>query len=101
MGVFHSYFFGEDGISDLFGMSFNYGISLFPLPGAEVVEIRCNNEDPFSGNVSEPKKFGDPADPTLEERVFRFCFEFRDDLIYKIYIPKCVVPGKKRFALEN
>lgn len=83
LGEFYNMFFGKDHIKYIFHHSrVNRGISLDKLPGAEVVEIRTSNDE-----FSKPK-LGEPADPKKEERVFRFCFRFKDDLIYDIQVPK-------------
>jgi hypothetical protein len=84
-GVFYKLFFGENGIHELYNVVVNRGIALDGIPGAEVLEFRCSDSDPRSqvGN----KKFGEPADASINERVFRFCFEFRDDKIFRIVVP--------------
>lgn len=84
-GVFYKLFFGEDGIHELFNVMVNRGIALDGIPGAEVVEFRCSDAEPHSAACK--KKFGTPADPSINERVFRFCFEFRDDKIFRIVVP--------------
>jgi hypothetical protein len=86
-GIFYTFFFGADGIHELHSMSINRGWSVYPLPGSEVIEIRCSNCDPFSGNSSR-KKLGEPEDKQLGEKVFRFCFEFRDEQIYRIEVSR-------------
>lgn len=84
-GVFYKLFFGENGIHELYNVMVNRGIALDGIPGSEVVEFRCSNAEPHSA-VSK-KKFGSPADSSINERVFRFCFEFKDDKIYRIVVP--------------
>lgn len=86
-GKFYSFFFGSAGIHELHNMSINTGLSMFPLPGSEVVEIRCSNNDPYSGPFSR-KKFGEKEDSRIGEKVFRFCFEFKDELISRIEISR-------------
>jgi hypothetical protein len=80
---FYNMFFGKDHEKFMFHHArINRGIALDKIPGAEVVEIRLSTEE------RSKSKFGAPADPRKSERVFRFCFRFKDDLICDIQIPK-------------
>jgi hypothetical protein len=83
MGKFYTIFFGEDGIENLFHLSYSKGWSLHPFPGSEVLEIRCSDQNPFEGDV-DIKNFGEPADHKISEQVFRFCFQFKDGMIYRL-----------------
>lgn len=88
LGVFFKYFFGENGIDKLFNVHINKGWSIYPLPGSEVLEFRCADGDPFSGDPFQRKRFGQPQDNSIGERVFRFCFEFKDELISRVEISR-------------
>lgn len=82
LGEFYNMFFGKDHMKYIFHHTrVNKGIALDKLPGAEVIEIRICNDEFLK------RKLGEPADPKKEERVFRFCFRFKDDLIYDIQVP--------------
>lgn len=87
LGYFYSLFFGEGGIQEIHCISVNHGWSVHPLPGSEVLEIRCSN---FSPHTGEPirRKFGEPEVKTAGEKVFRFCFEFKEEKIYRIEFSK-------------
>jgi hypothetical protein len=98
-GVFYKLFFGENGIHELFNVQLNRGVALDGIPGAEVVEFRFSDAEPNSPITR--KKFGEPADHSINERVFRFCFEFKDDLIYRIVIPKKYIELLERLKIEN
>jgi hypothetical protein len=43
---------------------------------------------PFSGDSFLRKRFGQPQDDSMGERVFRFCFEFKDELINRVEISR-------------
>ena len=80
---FYNMFFGKDHEKFMFHHArVNRGIALDKIPGAEVIEIRLSTEE------RSRRKFGEPADPKTAERVFRFCFQFKYDLIYDIQVPK-------------
>jgi hypothetical protein len=97
-GIFYKMFFGSKGIHELFNVHVNRGIALDGIPGAEVVEFRFSDVDPHS---PKRREFGDPADKAINERVFRFCFEFRDDLIYRIVVPTKYMAGVGTEMKEN
>ena len=69
------------GINELEVSYLNFGIALNKIPGAEVLEIRCTKKRYLRS------KFGEMEDPFIGERVFRFCFQFKDDLIFAIEQP--------------
>ena len=76
LGEFYNMFFGKDHIKCIFHhVHVNRGVALDKIPGGEVIEIRTSTEKRSKSSL------GDPADPQKEERVFRFCFRFKDDLI--------------------
>ena len=99
-GKFYSIFFGTNGIHEMHDLHINKGLSVFPLPGSEVVEIRCSNQDPFSGSMLH-KKFGDKEDAIINEKVFRFCFEFKDELITRIEFSKSFIEHKTEIFTNN
>ena len=86
-GIFHSIFFGESGIRELHMIHINRGWSIYPFSGSEVIEFRCSDGDPFEAPKMR-KKFGQPQDDKSGEKVYRFCFEFRDELIYRLELPR-------------
>ena len=81
-GYFYKLFFNEkNGIHDLFDVNVNRGIALNKIPGSEVLEIRCCHK------IIEKSKFGSLEDIFIDERVFRYCFLFKDNKIIDIQIP--------------
>ncbi len=81
-GYFYKLFFNEkNGIHDLFDVNVNKGIALNKIPGSEVLEVRLCNQ------FKAKSKFGSIQDIFIDERVFRYCFLFKDDLIFDIQIP--------------
>jgi hypothetical protein len=81
-GYFYSIFFNEkSGIHHLFDINVNKGIALNKIPGSEVLEIRCCHK------INEKSKFGSLEDIFIGERVFRYCFLFKDSKILDIQIP--------------
>ncbi len=95
-GVFYNIFFGTDkGIQMLFNVNINHGVALNKIPGAEVVEIRCSDED------VPPTKFGEPAYTKKGERVFRFCFRFKEGKIIDLQCPTCFVECVETITAKN
>jgi len=90
-GYFYTLFFGKDGSSEKFHMEVNRGVSMDQFAGEAVLELRCSTFDPFSDNPKKVKKeFGEKADQSINETVYRFAFSFKDDKIFTIRIPgKC------------
>ena len=81
-GYFYKLFFNEkNGIHDLFDVNVNRGIALNNIPGSEVLEIRCCHK------IIEKSKFGSLEDIFIGEKVFRYCFLFKDNKIIDIQIP--------------
>lgn len=70
--------------------------------GAEVLEIRTSNFMKFNEN-DEPifKKFGEPEDKLIEERVYRFTFKFKEGKIYSIQIPNDIYANIDKFVQDN
>ena len=99
-GKFYSIFFGTNGIHEMHDLHINTGLSVFPLPGSEVVEIRCSNFSPFTGEPIS-KKFGEPEEKKLGEKVFRFCFEFKDELITRIEFSKSFIEHRTELFKNN
>lgn len=99
-GVFYSFFFGKEGVQELHSVHINKGWSLSPIPGSEVLEIRCSDGDPFLES-EVTKKFGEPQDDAIGEKVFRFCFAFKDDLISRIEYSKHFVGQDDCFKFRN
>ncbi len=97
--MFYKLFFRENGIHELYNIVVNRGIATDGIPGTEVLEFRCSDSDPHSqvGN----KKFGEPADASINERVFMFCFEFKDDKIYRIVVPTKLILNVVALKIEN
>lgn len=95
-GVFYNIFFGTDkGIQMLFNVNINHGVALNKIPGAEVVEIRCSDED------VPPAKFGEPANTKKGERVFRFCFRFKEGKIIDLQCPTCFAECVDTITAKN
>ena len=79
---FYNLFFNvHNGIHDLFDINVNRGIALNKIPGSEVLEIRCRH------NITKKSKFGSLDNIFIGERVFRYCFLFKDNQIIDIQIP--------------
>lgn len=95
-GYFYSLFFNEkSGIHHLFDVNVNRGIALNKIPGSEVIEIRsCHKHNHKS-------KFGSVEDIFIGERVFRFCFLFKDDLIFDIQIPTLFIEKAEELKAFN
>jgi hypothetical protein len=74
----------------------------FTKYGAEVLEIRTSSFMNFNNN-DEPilKKFGEPEDKLIEERVYRFTFKFKEGKICSIQIPNDIYPNIDKFIQEN
>ncbi len=94
IGYFHRVFFEKDGIQFKPYFQINTGISLDPLPGAEVIEIRCSDED-----IRQP--FGKKAADFAAERVFHFCFTFLGGRIFSIEQPKSMQKDRKKLIQSN
>lgn len=99
-GKFYSIFFGTNGIHEMYNLHINTGLSVFPLSGSEVVEFRCSNFSPFTGEPIS-KKFGEPEEKKLGEKVFRFCFEFKDELISRIEFSKSFIEHRTELFKNN
>lgn len=85
-----SFFTNE--LSDYVCYKFNLGISLNKLFYSPTTELRCLNDldDDKMNRADHYYKncpFGTPANLELDERVYYFCFSFKDNLINKIEIP--------------
>jgi len=94
--VFYNIFFGKDHLDYIFHHSrINKGIAIDKIPGAEVIEIRMSN------NERSTSKLGEPVDPKIEERVYRFCFRFQDEKIIEIEIPKHFIVKTEHLAELN
>jgi hypothetical protein len=95
-GVFYNIFFGsEKGIQMLFNVHINHGVALNKISGAEVVEIRfCDEDVPVA-------KFGEPANTKKGERVFRFCFRFKEGKIIDIQCPTRFVESTDELTANN
>ena len=90
ISVLHTFMYNE--ITKRWRFITNRGISLDKIYGAEVLEMRFIeprksfkvDEDYF---VNVKPVFGSPANTEIEEKVVRFCFEFKDGKIFRIESP--------------
>jgi hypothetical protein len=95
-GVFYNMFFGKDDIEYVFFHTHvNKGIALDKIPGAEVIEIRISDKQ------LERTRLGDPPNKSIDERVFRFCFRFHDDMIIEIQTPTKFIEQVDSLAMLN
>lgn len=94
LAYFHRIFFDKDGIQFKPYFHINVGISLHPLPGAEVIEIRCAEDD-------VKNNFGDKEDALIGERVFYFCFSFIGRKIFSIEHPKNMQKQREYLVRNN
>jgi hypothetical protein len=87
-GYFYGIFNGPNGIKDKYHIVENEGVSCDYLPGEMVLEIRCSDWDPFSGEIPwRSKKFGDAVDQEMKEVVHQFAFTFKEGKIFSIRKP--------------
>ena len=87
-GYFFGIFNGPNGIKDKYHIVENEGVSCDHLPGEMVLEIRCSDRDPFSGEIPwRSKKFGDAVDHEMKEVIHRFAFSFKEGKIFTIRKP--------------
>ena len=96
LAYLYALFFNEkDGLHNYHVTYVNYGTALNKFPGAEVLEIRClKKRFPRSS-------FGMMEDPFIGERVFRFCFQFKDDLIYAVERPTRFTRHVEKMKSQN
>ncbi len=95
-GYFYGIFNGPDGIKDKYHVVENEGVSCDHFPGEIVLEIRCSDWDPFSGDIPwRSKEFGDALDNEMKEVIHQFAFTFLDGKILTIRKPL------KAVGLEN
>jgi hypothetical protein len=95
-GYFYGIFNGPDGIKDKYHVVENEGVSCDHFPGEIVLEIRCSDWDPFSGDIPwRSKEFGDALDHEMKEVIHQFAFTFLDGKIITIRKPL------KAVGLEN
>ena len=96
VGYFFGIFNGPNGIKDKYHIVENEGVSCDHLPGEMVLEIRCSDWDPFSGEIPwRSKKFGDAVDHEMKEVIHQFAFSFKEGKIFTIRKPH------KAIGLEN
>ena len=102
-GIFRKMIHGANGIKSRNCMQFNRGISLTIFPGQEVLEIRCYNEDLdfYSGKNHVIRTFGQPADPSIQEIVYRFVFRFQDFKIIEIKMATRSIENVEKLIIKN
>jgi len=88
LGYFFGIFNGPNGIKNKYHIVENEGVSCDHLPDEMVLEIRCSDWDPFSGEIPwRSKKFGDAVDHEMKEVIHRFAFSFKEGKIFTIRKP--------------
>ncbi len=101
-GYFYHLFFKKGGTSEKFQLHTLRGITLDHTPGETVLELRCSNQNPFiDDRAVEKRNFGEAPDTSIDEKVYRFAFSFKDEKIYSIRIPGKCTADIKKLTLNN
>lgn len=102
VGHFYTLFFGENGIQNKMHIDINRGFALGCLSGQEVLEFRWSDFDPFNDSqVLKKRFFGAEEDKSINERVIRLAFSFKDELIYSISIPHAFTGSLESMKCNN
>lgn len=102
IGNFYTLFFGKNGIHNKIHIEINRGFALGYLSGQEVLEFRWSDFDPFNDSqVLKKRFFGAEEDKSINERVIRLAFSFKDELIYSISIPHAFTGSLESMKCNN